>query len=139
MSWLCDRGLATGGPPCKNGSMARRRLVTGLGSGFADRTAARSAGWGLTAAGTTGTAGMGGRSVSVTECLRRRKNDDVFFCSVWVVEWCDSREGGAEGDLDWDENWGRFGVVSTETGGDGAATLDEPNILLKKPGFSFGV
>lgn len=48
---------------------------------------------------------MGGGPVSVIDGFRLRKNDDVFFCNVWVVEWCESREGGAEGDFDWVENW----------------------------------
>jgi hypothetical protein len=67
------------------------------------------------------------------EGFRLRKNDDVFFCNVWLVEWCDSRDGGLD-------NLGCNG--NGDACGDGtvlgAADLDELNILLKKPGFSFG-
>jgi hypothetical protein len=65
------------GLSCKNGSMARRRLVMGLGSGFAESASTLSGG-----SLTTGTTGIGGGSVSVTECFRLRKKEDVFFCSV---------------------------------------------------------
>jgi len=82
--------------------------------------------------------GIGGGPVSVTDGFRLRKNDEVFFCSVWVVEWCDSREGGAEGDLAWEENCDLAGV---SIDGEDAVLLrldfDDPNILLKKPGLSF--
>jgi hypothetical protein len=49
----------------------------GLGSGFADSASTLSGG-NLT----TGMTGIGGGSVSVTECFRLRKKEDVFFCSV---------------------------------------------------------
>lgn len=79
------------GLPCRKGSMARRRLVMGLGSALAERASTLSRG-----SLTVGRAGSGGGSVSVMEGFRRRKKDDVFFCSVWVVEWCDSRDGGVD-------------------------------------------
>ena len=120
----------------------------GLGSGLAERASILSNG--SLAAGITGS---GGGSVSEIEGFRRRKKDDVFFCSVWVVDWFDSRDGGAvkAGCLGCG---GRTGCLGREVAGclgcnmklkpedDGevpdAAGLDEPNILLKKPGFSFG-
>lgn len=114
--------------------MAFLRLVMGLGSGFPVSASILSR-ESLAAAttGTTGTAGTGGGSVSVIECFRLLKKDDVFFCNVWVADWWDSREGGAD-DLGCNEK--------TDTCGDdalvGTADLDEPNIRLKKPGFSFG-
>jgi hypothetical protein len=65
------------GLPCKNGSIARRKLVMGLGSTFPDSASTLSRG-SLTA----GRTGTGGGSESVMECFRLRKKDDVFFWSV---------------------------------------------------------
>lgn len=78
----------------------------------------------------------GGCSSSVTDGLRRRKKLDVFFCSVWVADWCDSRDGGAD-DLGWREKaeaWGEGAATGA------AAALDEPppNMRRKKPCFSLG-
>jgi hypothetical protein len=76
--------------------MARRRLVTGLGSGI---IVIISFGGRFAVGSTTGGIGSGGGSASVTECFLRRKKLDVFLVSVCVgriAEWCDSREGGVE-------------------------------------------
>jgi hypothetical protein len=111
--------------------MARRRLVMGLGSGFPESASTLSNG--TLSAGATGTFGTGGGSDSVIEYFRLRKKDEVFFCSVCVVEWWDSRDGGGYDfccDVN-DETWGDDELLD-------AGDLDEPNILLKKPGFSFG-
>jgi hypothetical protein len=99
----------------------------GLGSGFAASASTLSGG-----SLTTGTIGIGGGSVSVTECFRLRKKEDVFFCSVWAVGCCDSRGGGVL-DLGCEkvETWGEEAALDT-------AVLDDPNILLKNPCFSFG-
>jgi len=55
-----------------------------------------------------------------------------------VVEWCDSRDGGAEGDLAWFEKAGFVGVSAGDGDAVVGAALEEPppNILLKNPGLS---
>jgi hypothetical protein len=75
------------------------------------------------------------------EYFRLRKKDDVFFCNVCVVEWCDSRDGGAD-DLGWEANGDLLmgSSADDETCGEDElpeiTDLDELNILLKKPCFS---
>jgi hypothetical protein len=112
--------------------MARRRLVMGLGSALPESASILSKG-SLTA-GATVTAGTGGGSESVMEYFRLRKKDDVFFCSVCVVDWWeDPRDGGVEdlGCTGKDDTCGEDVVLDV-------ADLDEPNILRKKPCFSLG-
>jgi len=87
----------------RNGFIARRRLVTGLGSAFAAKTSALVMGrWiGDTSGGGEGgrreVGNGGGSSGSLTLFLRLRKKLDGFFCSV-LCSWPDavwlSREGG---------------------------------------------
>jgi hypothetical protein len=100
----------------------------GLGSGLPESASTLSRGSFI-----TGTAGIGGGSISVMEYFRLLKKEDVFFCNVWVVDWCE--DGGGVDDLGCvgkAATWGDEVVLDT-------ADLDDPpNILLKKPGFSFG-
>lgn len=87
--------------------------------------------------GVIGMMGIGGGFVFVMDCFCCWKNDDVFFCSVCVVEWCDLCDGGVD-DFGCSLSEEVVGVIGgVEMFGVNVVLVDL-NIFLKKFCFFFG-